>query len=144
MSTPRRGVRRAQPPGPATAAPVPAGAETGVPRWLLVLDWAAWVALWVSAVAAGYFLGRIDVAKALFIAIMLAITVLPWLRWVRPGSAARLAPSRIAGLQGALAIFVALVLALSGTYVWALAVLVVEMPVAVLTLVKTPRPAPQA
>lgn len=119
------------------------GAETGIPRWLRVLEWGAWIALWVSAVGAGYFLGRIDIAKALFIAIMLAITVLPWLRWVRPGSAARLAPSRIAGLQGALAIFVALVLALSGTYVWALAVLVVELPLAMLILVKTPRPGPQ-
>lgn len=134
------------PPERVTVAPVtPAAsrAQNGAPRWLVVLDWGAWIALWVSAVGAGYFLGRIDVAKALFIAILLAITVLPWLRWVRLGSTARLVPSRIAGLQGALAILVALVLALSGTYVWALAVLVVELPLAMLILIKTPRPAQQ-
>lgn len=99
--------------------------------------------LWISALGAGYFLGRIDIAKALFMCVMLAITVLPWLWWVRRGSRLRLAPSRIAMLQGVLAIFVALVLTLSGTYWWALPLVVVELAASVLILVKSGRPAAQ-
>ena len=154
---PQRGAAAARPPeGPQTVtrpakldpepgAPVSPAArgEGGVAWWVLLVEWIAWVVLWISALGAGYFLGKIDVAKALFMSIMLAITVLPWLRWVRRGSSFRLAPSRIAMLQGTLAIFVAVVLALSGTYWWALSVIVVELGLALVILIKAERPAPQ-
>ena len=156
-SQPQRGPASARPPGgpPPAARPVkpehaaaavsPAATRGagGVTWWVLLVEWVAWIVLWISALGAGYFLGKIDVAKALFMSIMLAITVLPWLRWVRRGSSFRLAPSRIAMLQGTLAIFVAVVLALSGTYWWALSVIVVELALALVILIKAERPAPQ-
>lgn len=154
---PQRRVAAARPAGtpPAPARPAPterapvapatpaAGDQRHVPSWVHVIEWGAWILLWISAVGAGYFLGKIDIAKALFIAIMLAITVLPWLRWVRRGSSLRLAPSRIAMVHGVLAIFVGLVLALSGTYWWALPLVVVQLALAMVILVKADRPVPQ-
>lgn len=129
------------------ATPVRPGATrsgTSAQWWVLALDWAAWIGLWISALGAGWFFGKIDIAKALFMAVMLAITVLPWLRWVRRGSALRLAPSRIAMVHGVLAIFVGLVLALSATYWWALAVVVLELAAAMVLLVTSDHPTRKA
>lgn len=160
MSTPRRGIRRVQsqrrpgtvPPASrpkpppqarvARATPVFVPEEPAPALWLQVLEWASWIVIWVFAIAAGWFLGKIQFSKVLFIGIMLAVTILPWLSWVRRGSTKRLAPPLIAGLQGGLAFFVALVLTLSGTYIWAAAAVVIELPLAVLVLAKTPRPRP--
>lgn len=143
MSTPRRGPRRGQPERRGAATAPAGGQEVLARRWPVVLEWAAWIVLWIAAIGAGYFLGRIDVAKALFMTVMLAVTVLPWLRWVRRGGQFRLAPSRVAMLQGVLAIFVGLVLALSDTYWLALPVVVVELALAMVLLVKADRPAQQ-
>ncbi|MGH7921428.1 MAG: hypothetical protein ACREQM_16005 [Candidatus Dormibacteraceae bacterium] len=100
-----------------------------------LLVWAAWIAMWVSAVAAGYYLGGFDLAKALFAVVLLAVTGLPWLYWVRPGAKHRGSRSRQTTWQGLLAILVAAVLALSGHYVWAIPFLVGELAVGVLYLI---------
>ena len=128
---------RPKPPQRATVAPATpvTGAGKGdKPLLPQVLEWASWIVIWVSAIAAGWFLGAIPFSKGLFMFGVLAITVLAWL-WVRLPRAKPLEPSRIAGLQGALALLVAFVLTLSGTYVVAAAVLVVELPLAVTSMV---------
>lgn len=161
MSTPRRGVRRSAPqrrppaarpaseaprpprpqPAAAAAAATPSVAAAPGPQqealglgWR-ILEWAGWVVLWISAVGAGYLLGKIDVAKALFVAILLAVTVLPWLRWGRPGGPRRLPSSRRAMLQSGLSLLVAFCLVLTGTWIWALALVVIELASTTLNVV---------
>ncbi len=163
MSTPRRGIRRPQsqrppatqrpagqtqppaPPAPQDGStvrpPASAAGQPSVRLWLRVLEWVAWILLWVSALGAGYAFGKITVAKVLFMAIMLAITGLPWLRWVRADSVRHLPPDRVAMVQGSLAIFVGLVFVLSGAWRWALAVVVVQLALALVILIKAPRSA---
>ncbi|MGH7911570.1 MAG: hypothetical protein ACREQM_05425, partial [Candidatus Dormibacteraceae bacterium] len=128
--------------GPATVPSIARPTQTGLQQVAGVLVWAAWIAMWVSAVAAGLYLGAFELAQALFAAVLLAVTALPWLYWVRPGARRRVAASRQTTWQGLLAILVAAVLALSGHYVWAIPFVVGELAVGVLYLiVSAPRPA---
>lgn len=135
-------------PEPAPAAPAAAAVSTENPqeetlsrRWQ-VIEWAGWIVLWMSAAGAGFFLGRIVIAKVVFMAFLLALTVLPWLRWIRPGSRYRIITTHRAMMQGGLAVFLAFVLLLSGTYVWAVALVVLEMGATIVNVVlHAPRPA---
>lgn len=168
MSTPRRGVRRPQPqgrpapqrsaeeppqpvaPDGATVRPGPpvtkaGGTPAAAPRarlWVRLLSWFSWIVLWATALGAGFLFGKITLSKVFFMAIMLAVTVLPWLRWVREDAPRHLTRDRIAMLQGSLAIFVGLVFALSGAYFLGLGAVVVNMLLAAVVLIRSPRPAP--